>query len=212
MDLYRTAWWATWLAVGATPVALGVLVASPVMLVCLGITGAALAAVSGRRDPLLWLGTGLATAAVTAALSWSGSITFGLLLLAAASSPPVVRAVTRALRPRTRRSPVEAAQPTAEPAEPVLATVLSAELLAGPVHSLEDQPLCLAWSDSFVELKRARTLSDRLELVNLRQAYLDELEQRNGYGFRAWLRSGARPLGSPARWLSLHEADGSAEV
>lgn len=210
MDLYRTAWWATWLAVGATPVALGVLVASPVMLVCLGITAAALAAVTGRRDPLLWLGTGLATAAVTAALSWSGSITVGLLLLAAASSPPAVRAAARAVRPdRRRRAGVPA---TTEPTHPVLASVLSAELLAGPVHSLEDQPLCLAWSDSFVELKRARTVSDRLELVNLRQAYLDELEQRNGYGFRAWLRSGARPLGSPARWLSLHEADGSAEV
>jgi hypothetical protein len=49
----------------------------------------------------------------------------------------------------------------------------------------------------------SRSSDERLELVNLRQAYLDELELRNAFGFDAWLRSGAQPVGNPARFLTL---------
>jgi antibiotic biosynthesis monooxygenase (ABM) superfamily enzyme len=56
-----------------------------------------------------------------------------------------------------------------------------------------------------VAVKLSRTSDERLELVNLRQAYLDELESRNALGFHTWLRSGAHPVGNPARYLALHE-------
>lgn len=85
--------------------------------------------------------------------------------------------------------------------------VLSADLWAGPVHALDDQQLCLSWSESFVALKLARTRDERLELVNLRQAYLDELESRNPAGFESWLRSRAMPIGNPHSFLEAREYD-----
>jgi hypothetical protein len=168
-------------------------------VICLGLLTATVTAVVGaaydRWAADAWLLAGLLGAAA-AALSSSGSAGFGLLLLAAATSPPVVTragVLRRDTIGRTEVGPVD------------VTSVLTAELLAGPGHALGDRALCLAWSDSFVAVKLSHTSDERLELVNLREAYLDELESRNAFGFHTWLRSGAHPVGNPARYLALHE-------
>ncbi|WP_028642378.1 hypothetical protein [Nocardioides sp. URHA0020] len=203
MNVYRWVWSACWLVVGAVPVAVGLVVA-PVTVVCVGLLAAtATAAVGAGHDRWAahaWLRAGLLGAAVAGGLSASGPAGFGLLVLAAATAPPVVRRAVACRRSALGRPGVGVVD---------LPSVLTADLLAGPVHALEDGALCRAWSDSFVALKLSRTSAERLELVNLRQAYLDELESRNAFGFHAWLRSGARPVANPARYLALHEPYGS---
>jgi hypothetical protein len=199
MRVYRWCWSAFWLVVGAVPVAIGLVVA-PAAVICLALLTATVAAAVEAASPRglghRWLVAGLLGAAVAAALIASGQPAFWLLVLAAATSPLVVsRALAR------RRGAIERSKVTPVDVTPVL----TAELLAGPVHALEDRALCRAWSDSFVAVKLSRSSDERLELVNLRQAYLDELESRNAFGFQTWLRSGARPVGNPARFLALHE-------
>lgn len=68
-------------------------------------------------------------------------------------------------------------------------------------NGLIDLELCLAWRRSFVTLRHASDARDRLGVVELRQRYLDELEQRHPFCFRRWLDSGARAAGDPSRYL-----------
>ena len=192
MRIYRWGWTLAWLVVGAVPVAIGVLVA-PIAVFCLGSLTATAAAVPDRWPPYAWLRGALLGGAATAAVASTGGVGLGLIVLAAATSPPVV---ARAVRLRRRR----ATGPVVD-TELEVPSVLTADLLAGPVHSLDDDELCRGWVGSFVAIKLSRSCDERLELVNLRQAYLDELESRNAFGFRAWLRAGARPHDNPARYL-----------
>lgn len=73
--------------------------------------------------------------------------------------------------------------------------------LSVPSH-LSDHDLCLAWESSGLALRRCTTTSERLELVRVRQACLDELERRQPEALRAWVLAGADPDSSPARYLT----------
>ncbi len=204
MRIYRRLWLATWLAIAALPVALGVLVTRPIVMICLGVMAATAAVIAGLRRPSQWLTVGLTAAAATAALTMLGGVGLWLVVLAAATAPPAIARLGRWLalpRWRSRHRRTRSSRHRG-PADQAMA-VLTADLFAGPVHALDDRILCRAWTDSFLALDRARTPGQRLELVNLRQAYLDELESRHPTGFHAWLASDIGPSGDPGRFLLI---------
>jgi hypothetical protein len=70
------------------------------------------------------------------------------------------------------------------------------------VRSLSDTGLCEGWRASFSALHEASSHSQRIRIVQVRQAYLDEFERRNPNGLTAWLGSGARAAGNPSRYLT----------
>jgi hypothetical protein len=73
------------------------------------------------------------------------------------------------------------------------------------LKSLDDDALCLAWRRSFLLLEEARSAMERLSIVEQRQKYLDELQQRSPEGVAAWLASGARASGNPFPYLTDHQ-------
>jgi len=62
-------------------------------------------------------------------------------------------------------------------------------VLGATPELLSDYELCCAWRASTIALRRVAT-HQRLTLAGRRQDYLDEMERRNGDGFRAWLDAG----------------------
>lgn len=68
---------------------------------------------------------------------------------------------------------------------------------ADGITSLDDETLCQAWRRSFVQLATCRLPARRLEIVRLRQVYLDELARRHPAAVRRWLASGARAASNP---------------
>ena len=68
--------------------------------------------------------------------------------------------------------------------------------------TMSDVELCHAWRRSFLKLEKARSVGERISLVQLRQSYLDELERRDATALRAWLSAGARAAGGPERHLT----------
>jgi hypothetical protein len=71
-----------------------------------------------------------------------------------------------------------------------------------PAHTLSIDELCLAWRRSYLQLQRATDEHARQQVIRTRQAYLDELEQRDRSGFARWLQDGARAGSDPRRYLS----------
>jgi hypothetical protein len=74
------------------------------------------------------------------------------------------------------------------------------------VGELSDEELCLAWRRSFNQLQRAMSPDRRQAMVDVRRAYLDELERRYPESFATWLASNPRAAGNPARFFT-HRAD-----
>ncbi|WP_344190974.1 hypothetical protein [Kribbella karoonensis] len=74
------------------------------------------------------------------------------------------------------------------------------------VGELTDEELCLAWRRSFTQLERAIRPDHRQAMVDVRRAYLDELERRHPESFASWLASNPRAAGNPARFFT-HRAD-----
>ena len=72
---------------------------------------------------------------------------------------------------------------------------------ADGVPTLDDHALCEAWRRSYVRLEASRAAAARLEVVRLRQVYLDELVRRHPVEVRRWLESGARAAGNPLPFL-----------
>jgi hypothetical protein len=70
------------------------------------------------------------------------------------------------------------------------------------VAMLDDAMLCEAWRHSFVRLEASAAADVRLELVSLRELYLDELVRRHPAEVRLWLASGARAAGNPLPFLT----------
>lgn len=97
------------------------------------------------------------------------------------------------------------------PAPPLPSNPPGCSIPAGPMGSrqfgpepegLDDRELCLAWRRSFRTLENATSDADRIEIVDLRQRYLDELQRRHPAHFHRWLGSGARAAGDPAKFLT----------
>jgi hypothetical protein len=72
--------------------------------------------------------------------------------------------------------------------------------LAG-IADLDDADLCRAWRESFAQLRSARSSTARLDVVERRQRYLDELQLRHPDGMASWLASGADAAGDPRPYL-----------
>jgi hypothetical protein len=145
-----------------------------------------------------------------------GTLVVPLLALVALSSPWVIGwALRLAGRPRIpdafgRRPASEPASspapgPVSGPASGLASGLAPAPLevsdWAPAIRALSDEELCWSWRASYTALLAAPPFA-RLELVTLRQAYLEDLERRNPSGMRAWLDSGARAAGNPARYLA----------
>ncbi len=81
----------------------------------------------------------------------------------------------------------------------------SQEVTPLPSHSelavLSDKDLCLAWRASFSALEKASD-SQRMQIIQTRQEYLDEFEPRNPRGLSAWFASGARAAVDPSRFVT----------
>jgi hypothetical protein len=147
-----------------------------------------------------------------------GAHTVTLLLLILGVSPPVIGWLRagRADRPartlprRPIRLPkasnrqlnaVQAEDPAADwPMPKYLSAVVRS------VGELSDEELCLAWRRSFNQLQRAMSADRRQAMVDVRRAYLDELERRHPDSFATWLASNPRAAGNPARFFT-HRAD-----
>lgn len=158
---------------------------------------------------------GAVTVAVCVAASSLGTLTMPLLAVAGAGSPWILARVLA-------RSPggTAAAAPAPGPPDSADRPALSAPAARAPEHvqlsashwdtfvrSLSDQELCASWRVSYTFVVSASATVTGVELVNLRQAYLDELERRNPRGVQAWLTHGARAAGDPTRHLAARPYD-----
>jgi hypothetical protein len=72
---------------------------------------------------------------------------------------------------------------------------------ADGLTALDDQEICVAWRRSYLQLEEPVPTGRRLEVVRLRQLYLDELSRRHPAELRRWLASGARAAGNPLPFL-----------
>lgn len=81
-----------------------------------------------------------------------------------------------------------------------------AALQPAAVAELSDDELCWWWRYSFTQLERADGAEALGRLVNQRRSYLDELDRRHPARFAAWISSGARANGDPARFLGPHRS------
>lgn len=79
--------------------------------------------------------------------------------------------------------------------------VLPTDWMTQPATTMDGPALCLAWRRTSTVLGREPSSPVVEALVRRRQELLDEMERRNGDGFRAWLASGARASGDPSRYI-----------
>lgn len=160
------------------------------------------------RAALRWaaLGGGLAVATLGYAVAVGGEVLL-LLLLVAGTSPPVVGWIGWLQETPDTEAPSRVAAPplTAVP-ELETAELEGTELdSAAPLSEMTAAELCLAWRRSFTELKRSEHWS---ATIDVRRAYLDELERRFPEEFAAWMASGPRAASDPGRFFN-HGADHS---
>lgn len=105
-------------------------------------------------------------------------------------------AVTKRFRPASTAPVDQPPAPGCPDPEEHVGTDLP-EMLSG----LSDGELCRAWRRSFVLLHETRT-EERLEVVALRAALLDEMTRRHPREVETWLASGGRAAGGPDRFFS----------
>jgi hypothetical protein len=222
LKIYGRLWLVWWTALGGLSLLLGagrwpVLGLVGVFLTS-GVAAGAIATlpVMGDADrrsstvQLVWgvvlagLQGGLGVTMILVSFSSMGRLTVPLLILILLTSPWTVRFSLRAaLRPRPH-TPSEQQRMLS----PRLArTAQRASDWTAAVQALTDEELCASWRASYA-MMRAASPEDWVELVTLRQAYLDDLERRNPGGMRAWLDSGARAASNPARYLATDHRGG----
>ena len=146
----------------------------------------------------------IAASGLTSALGWAG---LGWVLLVGAAHPAVGGRLTRTFGtdvpgPVTGHTPMTLVDGHA--ADSSTADRLARLPDADTLGSLDDEALCRAWRRSFVHLSASRLPARRLEVVSLRQAYLDELARRHPAAVQSWLVSGARAASNPMPFLERH--------
>lgn len=210
MRIYRRTWCAWWGVLGAAGALTGLVLAAvvPVLVsaALAGLLGSIAAAVllqydagtrvaPSRHVPLIartGAGVALTTGLVAIWAAVLGPLLWAVLALAALTSPPLVRALLT--RGRTRRSGARPARGVCPCGCAAPVTVAEARRL---VTLLDDTQLCRAWRGSLARLRGAGTTEEWHQLVVLRGAYLDELEDRDADGVRAWLASVPQPGSVP---------------
>jgi hypothetical protein len=150
----------------------------------------------------------VAAAGLVAMIGWAGVV---WVMLVAAAHPALERQLSRRLGAADPAAGDQAANRTnaprrdapAVPSAGAEATVLASAGLPDPdgITGLDDETLCQAWRRSFVHLATCRLPARRLEIVHLRQVYLDELARRHPVEVRRWLASGARAASNPMRFV-----------
>ncbi|WP_134768053.1 hypothetical protein [Nocardioides sp. 1609] len=216
---YRHLWCACWGGVAGLAALTGLVsdgLARPVFLAVLAGFTVAAASLAPHQDGLgtrragsgaglrtacgRGLRTGLVAGTVVAATALVGWLVLPLALTAALTSPwfndlvGPARSTGRGSRDRRAR------QAQAEPVE------ITAAALRPAVEILDDEHLARGWRHSFRHLQDADGVMSGLALVNLRQAYLDEMERRQPAGFASWLASGARASSDPTPHLQSDPA------
>lgn len=229
MRTYTSWWWSVWGTVMLLGMLLSVLVWPPSSVVVVFLLAALSAAVAtttyfrqrpDRAIPAPGLGrtstvTGVAVGATTVGLSAVGSLSGALLLLvllaAGATSPWAVRVLLRNA-PDPRPSPTPPREAHTHPALAPLPDRLVDSAIPSAVQRLTDADLCRAWRVSFGALSEAGTAAARARVVELRQAYLDEIDRRHPTGLATWLSSGARAAGNPSKYLAAREQSTSERL
>jgi len=204
----------TWEVAGVV----GALIAGAVM------GGAMTAALAPENLPRPWrraaLGAALAGVGVVALAGLVVLLKAGVVLVGLAtamSSPPVLAVLRRRFGTTAAKAPRTPADPAGREEQPQHvrplddldeaewpvpeATAAVEQSLPTAPEDLDDDALCWEWRRSYVVLQRSRSEATRLHVVQVRQAYLDELERRNAMGLAAWLASGARAAGNPSRFI-----------
>jgi hypothetical protein len=216
---YASVWLWTWTFVAAGGVGLAMLEWSTVavIIVVLGITTVMAALLSMlSSEPAV---RRRANGSVGHMFTWSVTVAFagtGLLalltvspplallvvLLIAVTSPRLVSLVLRRSTQRPPRHPDRTARglgPATEPDDPPVAPVPPSQEQVD-VTTLSDKELFYLWRRTFWELRGSAAVDDRLTVISLRQACLEELERRDPDGLSAWLDSGGRASGGPERY------------
>jgi hypothetical protein len=149
---------------------------------------------------------GSAAAGLVSALDVLGLL---VVLVLVATCPTVHRMVRAAWRllfgapvpgsPASQRLAEDQARAPAPPTAPRRAAPSPPSLAR--LDDLDDAALCRAWRESFGLLRAARSDSARLDVVERRQRYLDELQLRHPAGMASWLSSGADAAGDPRPYL-----------
>jgi hypothetical protein len=237
MKLYRSVWLSFCLLCGVTG-AVGALALSlasvTALFVMAALTGAVAAMVALSPDDPLRLPkgrwrrvgswtvlAGAASVAVVGLGSLVGGWTAALILaVAVGASPSLARRWMEWLHgPDHPQSLPRSAEPSISDDSDGIDAISSEtfrpeEIAHQPLDPglLSDDALCLAWRASFSPLQRADTPAQRLRIVTARSAYLEELARRNPDGVAAWLASGARAAGNPARFVTGDGAAGRASI
>lgn len=168
----------------------------------------------GWRPVRLGLTTAFAVVAGLGFMTVLGPAGAALLLLLAASAPPVVDRIAAWGRgelggPREKfAGPTAVWRGTASQGEHSTAMTWSAERslfgatwMDGPPSEMDAACLCTAWRESYRSLQQPLSTGSRKVLVQRRQELLDELERRNPAQFAAWLDASNQPASQPGRYL-----------
>ena len=148
---------------------------------------------------------GLTVLAISGFAAAAGLETLVLVGLVITSAPPVLARLRSADRGDLAEPPRP--RPRREPAPPLRFEVPTPRYLTAVARSLcelSDEEICLAWRRSFTRLQGSATAEQRAAMADVRRAYLDELERRSPEAFAAWIESGARAAGDPARFFVPH--------
>ena len=93
-------------------------------------------------------------------------------------------------------------EPSHQPRSPAISMSRSALPHPEICRQLAIEELCWWWQASFVRLERATCQLHRLNVIETRQAVLDELAARQPASFARWMRSGARVDRDPRDYFS----------
>jgi hypothetical protein len=204
MKSYRVLWAGAWAVVLVPLCFVGLLLGEPaVVLVLTGLAAALVVALlETRHQRRWWIEVAVAVGGFSAAVYAVGLLpAIGVVLLVGATSPPALRLMGDALRrEHGRRSTTGAAARAARSDEIREGAPLDSDAFSGMVQLLDDHELMAAWRHSHEVLGYTNLPQLRLQLVALRQAYLDELERRDPSGFAAWMEAGAAR--DPERFLA----------
>ncbi|MEV0802426.1 hypothetical protein AB0I34_32335 [Kribbella sp. NPDC050281] len=152
-----------------------------------------------------WAGLGgLLVLAISGYAAAVGAETLVLLALLVATSPPIVVRVWP--MPKSAREAETGRYPEVESIDEATIVQLDVDVVQPTLRDLTDEELCLAWRRSFKQLQSSTGRELRLGVADVRRAYLDELERRQPEAFAAWLASGPRAAGDPARFFT-HRAE-----
>src|SRR3954451_15189681 len=142
--------------------------------------------------------SGLAVVAVITYVSLFERTDFLLSLVLAVFSPRVFHQFTR-----RRARHATAYQPPADLQD----SIQGGRAPASPANqdhaiaTMSTLQIVTAWRRSFWDLREATNCRVRAEIVNRRQAYLDELEGRDPEGLRRWLEAGALAADNPTKFF-----------